>query len=85
MVAFVLSGGASLGAVQVGMLAALARRGIGPDILIGSSAGALNAAFIATGAWPENIRELERIWLGLRRTDIFPGHRRWRRSEPPRQ
>ncbi len=72
MIAFVLSGGASLGAVQVGMLAALARVGIAPDILIGSSAGALNAAFIASGGWPANIPELQRIWLGLRRADIFP-------------
>jgi NTE family protein len=41
--AFVLSGGGSLGAVQVGMLQALAARGVEPDLLIGTSAGALNA------------------------------------------
>ena len=42
--AFVLSGDGSLGAVQVGMLQALAERGVQPDLLIGTSAGALNAA-----------------------------------------
>ncbi len=45
--AFVLSGGGSLGAVQVGMLQALGERGVTPDLLVGSSAGALNAAFVA--------------------------------------
>ena len=44
--AFVLSGGGSLGAVQVGMLRALAERGIAPDLLVGTSAGALNAVFV---------------------------------------
>src|ERR671910_463212 len=45
--AFVLSGGGSLGAVQVGMLRALAERRVAPDLLVGTSAGALNAAFVA--------------------------------------
>ena len=45
--AFVLSGGGSLGAVQVGMLQALVDHQITPDLLVGTSAGALNAAFIA--------------------------------------
>jgi predicted acylesterase/phospholipase RssA len=44
--AFVLFGGGSLGAVRVGMLQALAERGIQPDFLVGASAGALNAAFL---------------------------------------
>jgi NTE family protein len=38
--AFVLSGGASLGAIQVGMLQALYERGIEPDFVVGASAGA---------------------------------------------
>jgi NTE family protein len=71
--AFVLSGGGSLGAVQVGMLRALADRGFEPDLLVGASAGALNAAFVAgrgftTGA----LDELARIWRRLRRQDVFP-------------
>jgi len=35
--AFVLSGGGSLGAVQVGMLRALTERRIVPDLLVGTS------------------------------------------------
>ena len=38
--AFVLSGGASLGAVQVGMLQALSDAGVVADLLVGSSVGA---------------------------------------------
>jgi NTE family protein len=72
MIGFVLTGGASLGVVQVGMLQALARRGIRPNFLIGSSAGALNAAFIAGSEWPSGTHELERIWLGLNRKNVFP-------------
>lgn len=44
--AFVLSGGGSLGAVQVGMLKALTARGVAPDLLVGTSAGALDAAYV---------------------------------------
>ncbi len=47
-VAFVLSGGASLGAVQVGMLRALYERDIAPDVVVGTSAGAVNGAFIVS-------------------------------------
>ena len=71
--AFVLSGGGSLGAVQVGMLHALQERGVTPDLLIGASAGALNAAFVAgRGFTPDTIADLERLWRGLRRHDVFP-------------
>ena len=46
--AFVLSGGASLSAVQVGMIRALYEREIAPDLILGTSAGALTGAFIAS-------------------------------------
>jgi NTE family protein len=71
--AFVLSGGASLGAIQVGMLEALYERGIVPDLIIGTSAGALNGAFVA--ARPQTVqtaRELAAVWRNLRRGDVFP-------------
>jgi NTE family protein len=71
--AFVLAGGASLAAMQVGMLRALYERGITPDLLIGTSAGALNAAFVATR--PQTVataEELAHVWRGLHRGDIFP-------------
>jgi NTE family protein len=71
--AFVLSGGASLGALQVGMLRALYERGIAPDLLVGTSAGAINAAYVASR--PQTVAtagELARVWRGLHRDDLFP-------------
>jgi NTE family protein len=71
--AFVLSGGLSLGALQVGMLRALYERGIAADMLVGTSAGALNAAFVASRPQtPATANELARLWRGLQREDIFP-------------
>ncbi|HET7654343.1 MAG TPA: patatin-like phospholipase family protein [Acidimicrobiales bacterium] len=71
--AFVLSGGGSLGAVQVGMLQALCERGVTPDLLVGASAGALNAAYIAgRGFSPEVLDDLATVWGSLRRNDVFP-------------
>jgi NTE family protein len=72
--AFVLSGGASFGAVEVGMLRALTEAGILPDVLLGTSVGALNAAFVAGHPGPEGISELEALWLSIRRGDVFPLH-----------
>jgi NTE family protein len=71
--AFVLSGGGSLGAVQVGMLQALADRRITPDLLVGTSAGALNAVFVAAhGTGPAALEALAGTWAALRRDDVFP-------------
>lgn len=71
--AFVLAGGGNLAAGQVGMLAALTERGIAPDLLVGTSAGALNAAFFAgRTASAETVDELGRLWLDTRRGDVFP-------------
>ena len=50
--AFVFSGGGNRGACQVGMLRALCERGIVPDLVVGSSIGAVNAAFFAGRADP---------------------------------
>jgi NTE family protein len=71
--AFVLSGGGNQGVAQVGMLRALLERGITPDVVIGTSAGALNGAAIATSPTVEKVEELEGVWLGLRGDDVFPG------------
>jgi NTE family protein len=71
--AFVLSGGGSLGAVQVGMLQALGSHGVKPDLLLGTSVGALNAGFVAGhGMDGESLADLAAIWIGLRRRDVFP-------------
>lgn len=70
--AFVLSGGGSLGAVQVGMLQALGRSGVHPDLLVGTSAGAMNAAWVAGhGLSWGSLTQLAEVWSGLRRHDIF--------------
>src|SRR5262245_11202694 len=70
-VAFVLSGGASLGAVEVGMLCALEERGIRPDVIVGTSVGAVNGAWLA--GHPETpVSELADVWRGLHRADVFP-------------
>ena len=71
--AFVLSGGASLGAVQVGMLEALYERQIVPDFLVGTSVGALNAAFISSRRpGVDTATKLARVWRSLERGDVFP-------------
>lgn len=70
--AFVLSGGGSLGAVQVGMLQALGERGVEPDLLVGTSAGAINAAFVGGhGMGRDALIELAGLWQSLRRRDLF--------------
>lgn len=69
--AFVLAGGGSLGAVQVGMLKALCREGIHPDLVVGASVGALNAACFAGEPDAAGVARLERIWLALHRDDVF--------------
>ena len=72
-VAFVLSGGASLGAIQVGMLRALADHDIRPDLIVGTSAGAVNGAFLACRDFgPEAVDELAELWHGVRRGQVFP-------------
>jgi NTE family protein len=69
----VLAGGASLGAMQAGMLRALYERGIVPDLLVGTSAGALNAAFVASRPQTvETADQLASAWHELRREQIFP-------------
>jgi NTE family protein len=71
--AFVLSGGAALGAIQAGMLRALYERGIHPDLVVGTSVGALNGAFVASRPQtPGTADELAEIWRDLGRGDVFP-------------
>lgn len=70
--AFVFAGGGSLGAVQVGMLHELFVHGIHPDLVIGSSAGAINAAYFANAPSLAGIARLENLWNSVRRRDIMP-------------
>jgi NTE family protein len=73
--AFVLSGGGSYGAVQVGMLRALLEAGITPDLVVGSSVGALNGVRYAAGPG-DAIDDLTELWLSLDRSGIFGGRTR---------
>jgi NTE family protein len=73
--AFVLSGGGNQAVCQVGMLRALLERGIVPDVLIGTSAGALNASVIAARPSFEGVERLTATWEKLRGEDVFPGGR----------
>jgi NTE family protein len=75
--AFVFAGGGSTGAAQVGMLRALLESGISADLVVGSSVGAVNAAYFAGNPTPKGVSTLEALWRGLRRTDILPLS--WRR------
>lgn len=66
-IAFALSGGGNLGPMQAGTLVALAEAGIIPDLLVGTSVGALNAAFLSTRPGVDGARELMAAWLALDR------------------
>lgn len=70
--AFVLTGGANLGAVQVGMLLALEEAGVHPDLYVGTSVGALNATFMAGRPGGGGAQALAGVWSRLRRQDVFP-------------
>ena len=61
--AFVLGGGGVLGAVEVGMLRALIERGIQPDLVLGTSVGALNGAMVARDPSPAVNERLTELWL----------------------
>ncbi len=74
MIAFVFSGGGSRGAMEAGGIKALFEAGLRPDILVGTSAGALNAAFLATDPTPAGAERLCQIWSQVRNRDIVPGN-----------
>lgn len=74
-IGFALSGGGPLGALQVGALKALFDHGVRPDLIVGTSVGALNAACLAFEPSVTGLERLEAFWRGLRDEDLFPGSR----------
>jgi NTE family protein len=71
-VGFVLGGGGSLGAVQVGMLQALGEHGVAPDLVAGTSIGSINGAVLALD--PKGAaNRLSHAWPKIRREHILPG------------
>lgn len=76
-VAFVLGGGGVLGAHEVGMLRALEETGVRPDLVVGTSIGALNGVFVAAG--PDTaVERLTSLWSDDSVRDVF-GARVWAR------
>ncbi len=73
MKAFVMSGGGNRGSLQAGALLELLRAGIKPDLLVGTSAGALNACFLAVDPTLNGAEKLADIWRHARKEDFFPG------------
>lgn len=70
--AFVFAGGGSFGAIQVGMMQALAAHGVSADFVVGSSVGAMNGAYYAGAPTLDGVKNLAQIWRGLTRHDVFP-------------
>lgn len=70
-VAFVLTGGAALGASQVGMLRALLEHDIMPDLIVGTSIGSWNGLWFAMHPTLASIDALERLWKSVSFFELF--------------
>lgn len=76
--AFVLSGGGSHGALQVGALSALLENGLQPNLLVGTSIGAVNAAFLALNSFSKNSLDLlSATWRESVNLDLLPSNYYW--------
>jgi NTE family protein len=72
--AFVLGGGGGpLGAHEVGMLRALLERDVVPDLVLGTSIGAINGSAVAAEPTLESIDRLAATWSAIDRADVFEG------------
>lgn len=74
MLAFVLSGGGNRGALQVGALQVLLEAGIKPDLIVGSSIGAVNAVLVAADPTVRGAYALADAWRRVTRHDVYPGN-----------
>jgi NTE family protein len=73
-IAFVLGGGGGpLGAHEVGMLRALIERRIRPDLVLGTSVGAINGVAVAADPSPAGVERLTEMWSAIDRSDVFGG------------
>ncbi|HEV2686056.1 MAG TPA: patatin-like phospholipase family protein [Actinomycetota bacterium] len=72
-VAFVLGGGGHNGAYEVGMLRALFEHGVKPNVVVGTSVGAMNGAAVAANPALETVERLRKVWLTLNEDQIFGG------------
>jgi NTE family protein len=72
--AFVFGGGGSHGALQVGALRAFMEAGISPDLLVGTSIGAVNAAGIAIWGYDlQGLKKLEQSWERVSEAQVLDG------------
>ena len=81
MLAIVLSGAANYGAMQAGALKALFETGLQPSLVVGTSAGALNAIYTASDPRSEGMDRLGILWEDVGpylagRPSLFTGLRR---------
>jgi NTE family protein len=72
-VAFVLGGGGVLGAHEVGMLCALAERSIIPDVILGTSIGAVNGALFAGDPSREGVTRMTELWVESNLAEVSTG------------
>lgn len=76
--AFVLGGGGARGALQVGALRALLEANIKPDLLVGTSIGAVNAAYLAVrGVSLATVDALTEAWHDAAEADLLPSNYLW--------
>src|SRR3954465_5709095 len=71
--AFVLGGGGVLGAAEVGMLQALLEHDVRPDLVVGTSVGAINGALVAADPAPSAVDRLRGVWEELASKGVFAG------------
>lgn len=71
MRAFVLSGGGNRGALQIGALRALLQHGIQPDLIVGSSVGAINGLFLAVEPSLVQVERMAALWREAARRKVF--------------
>ncbi|WP_243059914.1 patatin-like phospholipase family protein [Nocardioides sp. SR21] len=67
---FVLSGGGSRGAGQVGMLRALLAAGVVPDQVVAGSVGSLNGCYLAADPTPAQVERLAGVWASMRASTL---------------
>lgn len=71
--AFVLGGGGLLGAAEAGMARALLEAGVRPDLVCGTSVGAINGAMLAADPTPQGARRLSALWDALAKEGVLDG------------
>jgi NTE family protein len=72
-IAYVLGGGGHLGAHEVGMLRAALEHGLVPDLVLGTSIGAINGAAVAAEPSADAVARLADVWTQIERDDAFSG------------